>query len=232
MIIFKPHKVLPIIAAYLPINPVIVEAGSFDGCDTHRMANMWPLGTVHAFEPLPELFERLKSSLGSLSNVICYPLALSNDNGLVPFYVAEKVNRPGVSCQAGSLRKPSDAIRETIRRSSIHFPHITMVPAITLDAWATLHKITKIDLLWLDLQGHELTVMQSGPVIMKTVSVVHTEVAFRERYAGQALYSQVKQWLESQGFSEIGVDFQDTDKQDFGNALFIKESCLISKSSI
>ena len=60
--------------------------------------------------------------------------------------------------------------------------------------------IKKIDMLWLDMQGVELEVMKSAPNIMNSVKVVYTEVDFVEAYKGQALWPELRSWLESQGF--------------------------------
>jgi hypothetical protein len=45
-----------LIATYLPANPTIVEAGAHIGVDTVQMSKRWPRGTIHAFEPIPDLF--------------------------------------------------------------------------------------------------------------------------------------------------------------------------------
>jgi len=220
MIVFKPHEVLSLADQYLPENPVIVEAGAFDGRDTRRMAHHWPNGMVHTFEPVPELFIRLERHLAGLHNVRCYQLAVSNSNGQSLFHVAEKPQSPGVACQAGSLRPP----KERLHHSRIHFPRTTMVKTVTLDSWAEWHDVPRIDMLWLDVQGHELSVIKAAPRLLKTVSVIHTEVAFSERYEGQEQYDEVKSWLVGYGFKEYGVDFSDTPKRSFGNALFVRGS--------
>ena len=53
-------RVAQFIKNYLPEKPVIFEAGSYDGSDTEVFAKFWPGSTVHAFEPVPEIFKALK----------------------------------------------------------------------------------------------------------------------------------------------------------------------------
>jgi len=55
MIICKPHQFVDIVAPYLPANPVIIEAGAFNGSDTIKLAKKWPQATIHAFEPVPAI---------------------------------------------------------------------------------------------------------------------------------------------------------------------------------
>ncbi len=219
MIIFKHADALKHIKEHLNENPIIVEAGSFDGKETIKMADMWPQGTICAFEPVPAIFENLKHNTAHLPNVQCYSLALSDQNGNATLYVSEKPSKPGIPSQANSLLKP----KKRLEISPITFPHKIQVPTITLDTWALTYNIDRIDFLWLDLQGCELPVLKASPKVLTQVKVIYTEVEFIEAYENQPLYEDVKSWLESQGFTMIGKDFQDSPTWFFGNALFIKK---------
>jgi FkbM family methyltransferase len=219
MIIFNSHKTTNIIKPLLPDNPVIVEAGAFDGNDTKKMAILWPQGIIHAFEPVPEIYERLVKNTNMLTNIICYPIALSNHTGTAQFYISERPSRPGRASQAGSLHKP----KERLTKSPLIFPRTTTVPTITLDQWAHEHKINSIDLLWLDTQGHELAILQAASRMIKNIKVVLAEVSFIESYEGQPRYEEIVAWMVEHGFEYIGRDFADMTKSFFGNALFVKK---------
>jgi FkbM family methyltransferase len=219
MIIFNSHKTIEIIKQFLPDNPIIIEAGAFDGHDTKKMALQWPQGTIHAFEPVSEIYERLLKNTSMLSNVHHYPVALSDHTGTAQFYVSEKPNKPGIASQAGSLHKP----KERLSRSPIIFPRMTTVQTITLDQWADENGVSVIDLLWLDTQGHELAILQAAPKMIHNIKVVLAEVSFIESYEGQPLYEDVVAWMVAHGFDEVGRDFADTTQSFFGNALFMRE---------
>ena len=218
MITFKPHEIFDQAKPHLPDNPIVVEAGAFDGHDTLRIMQQWPNATVHSFEPVPAIFKQLEKNTTHIPNVHCYQLALSNQNGTAPFYLSEKPSKPGMPSQAGSLHKP----KERLKYSPITFSETIQAPTCTLDTWAEQHKINAIDMLWLDMQGHELAVMQAAPHMLKTVKVVYTEVAFVESYANIPQYDEVHKWLVSQGFTLFGKDFPDTPTWFFGNALFVR----------
>lgn len=219
MIIFNSHKALDVIKPFLPDNPIIVEVGAFDGHDTKKMVSQWPNGIIHAFEPVPEIYDRLVTNTSMLNNVHRYPVALSNHTGNAEFYVSEKPNKPGIASQAGSLYKP----KERLHHSPLIFPRMTSVPTITLDQWADENGITTIDLLWLDTQGHELAILQAAPKMIEHIKVVFAEVSFIESYEGQPLYKDVVAWMEQHGFEQIGRDFVDTTNSFFGNALFVRK---------
>lgn len=218
MITFKPHQALDHIKPYLPSSPIIVEAGAYKGKETVKLATHLPQSMVHAFEPVPEIFEQLKTNTAHLPNIRCYPIALSNKTGTMAMHLSEHPDRPGITSQGNSLLAP----KERLALSPLIFPRTIKVPTFTLDDWARQNNIDHVDLLWLDLQGYELAVMQSSPKIFSTVQIILTEVEFTQAYEGQPQYPQVRAWLESQGFTMIGKDFPDNPTWFFGNALFIK----------
>ncbi|MCX5924841.1 MAG: FkbM family methyltransferase [Candidatus Dependentiae bacterium] len=218
--VFKSHQALDYIKPHLSSSPIIIEAGAFDGRDTQKLAATWPQGIIHAFEPVPELFALLQKNTAHLPNVHCYQLALSDKTGSATFYVSEKIKKQGMPTQAGSLHKP----KERLLWSPIIFPHTIMVPTITLDAWADRYHIDSVDFLWLDMQGHELNVLQAAPLVLPMVSVIYTEVGFIEAYERQQPYEVVKEWLESNHFTEVGRNFENQQQWFFGNMLLVRNT--------
>lgn len=219
MIIFNPHKTIDTIKQFLSDKPIIVEAGAFDGNDTLKMVTQWPAGTIHAFEPVPEIYERLFNNTSKYSNIVYHSFALSDHNGTALFYISERPTRPGVASQAGSLHKP----KQRLTKSPLIFPRTAMVNTITLDTWAAENDISRIDLLWLDTQGHELAIVQAAPIMIAHIKVILAEVSFIESYEGQPLYEDVVVWMAQHGFEQVGRDFADTTITFFGNALFVKK---------
>lgn len=218
MIIFKTHEIFKYLQELLPTNSIIVEAGAFHGHDTIKLANSFPHGFMHAFEPVPELFMLLLEKTKDYQNIHCYEYALSNKTGTAEFYLSEKPNKQTIS-QAGSLHKP----KERLKHSPLTFPKTTQVLTITLDTWAIRHAIQKVDCLWLDMQGHELAVLQASTLILPSVKVIYTEVSFIESYESIPQYEQVKFWLEQQGFTEFGHTFTNQTDWFFGNCLFVRK---------
>jgi FkbM family methyltransferase len=218
MRIVKQHEILPVIKQHVSEQPIIVEAGSFNGRDTQKLATFWPKGTVHAFEPVPEIFDQLTMNTQHLSNVCRYQLALSSVTDTAIFHVSENPEKPGRPYPAGSLLAP----KERLLWSKARYTKTIEVSTITLDEWAQQHAISHIDFLWLDLQGHELAVIKSSPHILKTVKAIFCEVQFIEAYEGQPLYTEVLSWLEKEGFTAIARDFENTTNWFFGNILFTR----------
>ncbi len=212
-------ELLPFIKTYIPKNPIIVEAGCFDGRDTLTLSTFWPEGLIHAFEPVPEIFTMLTNTTQHCHNVIRYNLALADKTGTALLHLSAKPDAPHAPFQAGSLLKP----KERLTWSNVIYPTTIQVDTITLDEWAQQHAIERVDFIWLDVQGFALPILQAAPHILKTVKLLYVEVEFIEAYEGQHTYHEVKMWLETHGFSMIARDFDETPHWFFGNALFVRD---------
>lgn len=218
--IINQKNLFELLKRNLPANPIIIEAGAFNGNDTKKLSLHWPQGIIHAFEPVPEIFAELKKQTEAIPNIARYPLALSNQSGPATFYVAEHPKKPQAICQAGSLLKPKDRLE----KSPIFYPKTIVVPTITLDEWAQHHQIKNADFLWLDLQGHELAALQGASSLLETTQLVYVEINFIEAYYNQPTAHTINDWLEAKGFHPVAKDFEDEQKWFFGNILYQRKN--------
>ena len=95
------------------------------------------------------------------------------------------------------------------------------IKTLTIDDWAKQHNISKVDFMWLDMQGIELQTLKASPNIIKTTKIIHTEVHYIENYAGVPLVDEVRAWFASQGF-EILKELPEND--EYGDITFIRKS--------
>jgi FkbM family methyltransferase len=220
MIRIIPANFFLLLKEHLPHNPQIIEAGAFNGRDTKKLANFWPEGTIHAFEPVPHIFEELIKQTSLYPNIKCYQLALSDTTGTTSFYCAQNPQKPNKLCSAGSILKP----QERLTYSPIIYPHIITVPTITLDQWASDNDIQKIDCIWLDLQGHEWAVLQAANTLLHTTSLIYLEVNFIQAYENQPSLETINAGMLKKGFIPIAQDFDDTHTWFYGNILFARKN--------
>lgn len=197
----------------LPPNPIIIDCGSHVGVDSIHFAKLIPSSKIHSFEAAPIIFAKLKNNTQKFGNVNCYPLALSNENGKAEFFISS-----GDSDGSSSLLEPSEHLHS---HPSVFFKEKIIVETITLDDWALKNNITSVDLLWLDMQGFEMQMLQASERILKTVKVIHAEVSLIETYKGVAPYLKLKTWLESIGFQMIEEALPTG--TDMGNVLFLRK---------
>lgn len=199
------------IAKFLPRNPVIVEAGAFNGVDTVKMALFWPRGTVHAFEPTPTAYASLADRTAQLRNVYCYQLALSDSVGMREMYLSS-----GRSTASSSLQRPKSHLED---HPDVYFRETIQAATTTLPQWQQDFHVEHIDFLWLDMQGHELTMLKAATDTLTTVSAIFTEVSLKETYEGVPLYHEVRDWMAGQGFS---VQAEALAWSDMGTVLFVR----------
>ena len=208
------------IARFLPNDPTIIEAGAANGEDTARSAAFWPGCRIFAFEPVPQLFEQLLAAVAPHPNVRAVPMGLFNRCGEARMHLSN--NGFGSS----SILKPTGHL-------AFH-PHVAFdeeitITVTTLDDFAAEQGITAVDLLWLDMQGAELTALKAGERILADACAIHIEVSLRPTYESAPLYPEVRAWLGSRGFS---VAKEALPYPDMGNVLFVNQRNLARRRQV
>ena len=192
----------------------VIEAGALNGSDTVALANQWPDATVHAFEPVPAAFAEVTERTSHLANVRRYQLALADRTEPRTLHVSANAVG-GYRPDSSSLLEPTSLVLEI---PAVTFAEDITVDAVTLDDWAVQVGVDSIDLLWLDLQGMEMAVLNAAPNILANTQAIMMEVSRRELYAGTPLYQDVVRQMRTSGFQPV-IDRVWT---LFGNILFLR----------
>jgi FkbM family methyltransferase len=111
-------------------------------------------GQVHAFEPLPGLFEKLQRNMelaGYPENVFLEPLALGDENRIVTLHTF-----PGLTTGHNSLSAMDQDNYET-----------TEVKMVTLDSYLSEKGLTRVDFLKIDIEGAELLFLHGARSLFK-----------------------------------------------------------------
>jgi FkbM family methyltransferase len=122
---------------------VVFDIGANAGIYSLAAAAAQPQATIHAFEPTPEIAERLRKTAASnrLHRVHVHEVAVSTQSGS-----ANLVRYRGALGTNGGMNyittTPADSDAASIR-------------TVSLDDFCSEHAIDHIDLLKLDIQGHE-----------------------------------------------------------------------------
>jgi FkbM family methyltransferase len=199
------------VARHLPSDPIVVEAGAHIGTDTVEMARMWPDGTIHSFEPVPDVFARLEARTGRLPNVCRHEEALGPPTPTVEMWVSG-----GASDASSSVLTPRHHLKAM---PEVTFERRIEAPAITLDAFAEREVLDRIDFLWLDMQGYELAALESGERVLPAVRAIVCEVANVPYYEGMPLWPELRTWLERRGFvvAQLNMAWKEA-----GDAFFVR----------
>jgi FkbM family methyltransferase len=174
---------------------VFVEIGMHFGTDTLDFRRMHPNARIVSFEPDPRNIEMIKK-LGNDKICELHELALSNTNEPMDFYLSSGDSRGRVpevilqqndwSCSS-SLKKPTGHLD---LHKWITFPTSVKVPCCKLDDFESL-KNTKIDFMWVDVQGAEDLVFSCAQETLKNTHYVYTEYCNQQLYEGQLNLQEV-----------------------------------------
>jgi len=99
----------------------------------------------------------------------------------------------------GSLYPPNSRLLEKFQNLAEVMTPIATHPVSTrrIDDIA---EITDVDLIKIDVQGAELSILKNAMRVLSSTSVVQTEVEFIELYQGQPLFADIDIFLRAQGF--------------------------------
>ena len=137
-------------------NGLFIECGAYDGlvdsCGKFFEENMGWKGIN--IEASPRLFERLLANRAT--SFLNLNIALSNKNGLATF--SDIISPSGIADGNGSLTHKEIHV-EQILKSGCKFKPIE-VPTIRFTDLIKEHSITHIDFMALDVEGHEIEVIE------------------------------------------------------------------------
>jgi FkbM family methyltransferase len=155
----------------------VIDVGAHAGSYTRATrAAFGPRARIHCFEPNPALFSSLLPRLAGDAGTTCHQVALGRAVGTATLFL----DQPGSS--RGSL------IRETFDITRRPPAHSHEVSVKTLDQAARELGIDHIDLLKIDVEGHELAVLQGAEELLGRNAVDVVQFEFGERNLASRTY--------------------------------------------
>ena len=140
-----------ILLSIIQDNMTVVDLGANIGYYVLQQATHKNLEKIIAIEPNPVSFECLKKNidLNNLKNVDTYNIAISDTDGTCPFYISKISN----IC---SITPKTD------------YEKIISVPVTKLDSFVKKYKIKNVDLVRMDIEGHEVHAIRGMLNTLKT----------------------------------------------------------------
>lgn len=173
-------EVRTLLRSLCPVGGVAIDAGANVGCHALAMAAaVGEAGSVLAFEPAPQSFRRLaaNAALNGLPQLVPFAIALGERPGTL-----ELASPPPGHAQHGMATFHADnlagAVREIVR---------VPVPVRTLDGVVADHALHRVDVIKVDVEGHELAVLRgaAGTLARHRPAIVFE---FARRWAQHAGY--------------------------------------------
>ena len=202
---------------------LIFDIGAYDGRSAIEYLREFPKSKIFSFEPTKNSFEKLKKNFGINLNITIYNTAISDFKGETDFYV----NNSGLT---NSLLKLSDAkINNEVY--NLKEESTERVSVTTLDFFTSEMKIDHINILKIDVQGAELSVLKGAENLLKNkkIDALFVEVEFIKLYAGQALFHDISSFLHKYDYHLYSLYNLTSSKEGrmvYGDALFLKNELL------
>ncbi|KKQ34802.1 MAG: Methyltransferase FkbM family [Candidatus Nomurabacteria bacterium GW2011_GWB1_37_5] len=178
----------------------IFELGARDCQNTTILHNEYPRSNVYAFECNPDTLEECRNRIKLLKRAELIEKAVSNKNGKLTFYSIDQSKSDKTSWSDGNPGASS------IFKISKKYPNEKLIQkkitisSIKLSTFLKKNNVKNIDLLFMDIQGAELLALRGLENSIKKVKIIHTEANFVAFYNKQALYGDIKKFLNNKGF--------------------------------
>lgn len=165
----------------------IIDVGANVGQTAHHCRRFFPRATIHCFEPVPETVARLQQAVANDSATRVHALALS-----------DRVGSASVA-----FGRDSEAARIVDAPAGLG----CTVATDTLDRFAQSAGLEQIDLLKIDVEGHELAVLSGAGELLaaRRISAIYVEAGFETSDPLHTHFSNVHAVLKRHGFFCAGL---------------------------
>lgn len=159
--------------------PLIFDVGAHIGQTAKEYRRFFPKAKIYSFEPFPESFEQLQQKHRKDKRVFPQNIAISNIPGTL------RLNSNAYSATNSVL--PIAEEGKICWGDRLTAQNTVEVPSTTIDAFCEENLIHHIDILKLDLQGHELAALQGTQRMLgnQAIDVIYLELLVSKSYEGQ-----------------------------------------------
>jgi FkbM family methyltransferase len=195
---------------------VIFDVGANIGQTAEAFSKSFPMASIYSFEPFEENFFALRQTATKIPHVHCVNAALTNSNGTETFWRDLHPNS-----EWNSLEKQRQAKLENSGKAKKE-----SIQLIKGDDFCKQEKISQIDILKTDTEGHDLAVLEGFAEMLdlNQILIIVIEVGFLTDVS-HTNFQDVNSLLCSKGYKLAGFYetcyFEDS-KCEFSNALFVQ----------
>jgi len=193
----------------------ILEIGSRDARDAKALLEFYDPDVVYVFEPNPPAINLCRTTIGAEGRITLIPAAVHDQAGAIDFYPVIESNHGGRRSQnigASSIYPASGRYGEVYIQDKI------TTTAIRIDDFCKCNNVDNIDLVCMDVQGAEISVLRSFGALLHRTNYIITEACVVNIYEGQCQLHEVNEFLCHRGFRLAAVDME---YWGFGNFLYI-----------
>ena len=199
---------------------VIFDVGACHALESVELSKKYPNAKVYTFEANPVSYGVCLENTEGYDSITVINEAVNDYDGVCKFYPMDKEKT--ITTWEDGNQGASSLYRANGQYDFIekYVQYEIEVPCTRLDTFCERNGIDKIDIIWMDLQGAELKALQSLGSLLDTVQIIHTELEMNPMYEGQCLFSDVNEYLTSNGFD---LEYGDTNVQFGSNFIFTNQ---------
>lgn len=180
-------------------NPTIFDIGAFIGTVSIDYRKIFPNSVIYAFEPCKESYDRLIENTKEY-DIKCFNTAVGNVDGKISF------NINGLD-QTDSIFDTHPDGNKNWSNPGVPFNGITTiekreVDVCTLDTFMKQYNIERVDVIKMDTQGTEYTIIEGAVNAIKEnkIKIVYTEIITMPTYVGQKHLDEVIKLFRDNNF--------------------------------
>ncbi|MEI8280700.1 MAG: FkbM family methyltransferase [Bacteroidota bacterium] len=204
----------------------ILDIGSWHLQQSIEFANVFQDARIDAFEPVPDSYDLCMNTLHKLNEqrrkrINVHNTALSDKAGEMPFYMVDPILSSEPNVGASSMFKFMEGLNGSMFGQNLVQTEI-QVQTETLDNWCDNNDISGVDIMWMDVQGSELKVLQGADKILKNTKIIMSEVGLKPYYEGHTLKGEIDSFLFERGFRELEGSFELNGFDYEANTIYVK----------
>jgi FkbM family methyltransferase len=158
---------------------------SISAIQTFRQAHNNKNLVIHAFEPMPSTFESLRNAIADKPGCFAVNMGISENEGHADIFYDDDANK----------------LASLYMRKELAPRSVTTIKLTRLDTYLELHNIAEIDLLKIDTEGHELSVLKSAGKYLHPETIRMIQFEYGGTYLDARIYlKDVYNLLEAKGY--------------------------------
>lgn len=224
---FSRQKILKDLVGHS--HPTVLDVGAHYGESVLFLESVFPEAVIYSFEPDPDSFALLSTTAQNKAR--CFNVAVADHDGESTFY-RNIISHTNSLYRVNTKSRDSIAISKAVATSDKAFfeglNHEIVVPTVRLDTVVSLQAINCIDLLKVDVQGAECSVLRGGLEALAITKVVVLELSLFDYYEKRTSFFDVESILNPLGFTLFSIgDISNNPmngRTDWIEAIYLNES--------
>jgi FkbM family methyltransferase len=177
-------------------NTIFYDIGAAQGTVSSCLAKLPNISEVYAFEPNPELYQKLLLNVGEDSKIFCHNVALGSVDGSISLNISDRSHSSSI-LPIASLHVdqfPGSDFRKKVD-----------VQIFRLDNYVSQKQLPMPNLIKIDVQGYELNILNGAVDTIRHAKYCILEMSFQELYLNAPLFEDVYRYMIDMGFKLVGV---------------------------